>query len=196
MRAFIGLWFKGYINPVAFATGLAGRPAPYWGFSAQLLRALLDSLLLYLPLSLLGRIPPTPSYIPWIDTGHYYGFLVLLTPLVFTVQWLLGGAAIHLLLKMNQRASDFDLILNLTGMVTLVVGTFLLLWDWLWIGLGGINQYWLGTSHLLIDIWALVLISVGLKKILHVPVLFALIATLVSIAVTFPLAVIFMRSPL
>lgn len=195
MLAFIRTWYLGYTNPSGFAAALAGKPAPHWGFYAQLVRALMDSLLLYLPVSLMGRIPPTPSYLPFIATDSYYAFLIFATPFVFTLQWLLGGGVIHLILKSSHRTSDYHLILNITGMVTLVVGTFLVCWDWLWIWLGGMDQYWLGTSHLLIDIWAVVLISISLKKLLQVSVWFAVLATIISIAVAFPLAVMFMRSP-
>jgi len=165
---FLRVWSTGYTNPARFVERLEGQPAPHWGLYAQLLRALLDSLLLYLPLSLLGRIPPTPSYLPSPPTESYYGALVWLTPLVFTIQWLLGGGVIHLLLRLSGRASDVDQILNLTGMVTLVAGGFLLLWDWIWILAGGMTQHFLGYSHLLIDLWGLVLVVVGLRRALRV----------------------------
>lgn len=141
MTDFLQTWLAGYVYPVRFADGFKDRPAPHWGFYAQMLRALLDSVLLFLPLSLMGRTPPTPSYLPFIATEQYYGALVWLTPLVFTAQWLLGGSAIHVLLRLSGRSSDFDQILNVMGVATLVVGSVLLLWDWIWIGAGGMDQY-------------------------------------------------------
>jgi hypothetical protein len=63
-----------------------------------------------------------------------------LIPLVFITQWLLGGGSIRLLLRLSGRASDVDQILNLAGMVTLVAGGFLLLWDSIWILTGGMDQ--------------------------------------------------------
>jgi len=45
---YVTLWLTVYINP-----------APQWGFIATLQRGLMDSLLTYLPVYLMGRIPPT-----------------------------------------------------------------------------------------------------------------------------------------
>ena len=196
MVDFLQLWLIGYVRPVRFAEGLAGRPAPQWGFYAQLLRALMDSFLLYLPLFLMGRIPPTPSYLSVIPTERYYGALVLLTPIVLSAQWLLGGAAMHVALKLRGRRSDSDQILNITGMVTLVVGGFLVAWDWVWIVAGGMDQYLLGYSHLLIDVWGGVLTVVGLRRLLDVPVWLGICVYILALGLAFPLAVMFMRSPL
>jgi hypothetical protein len=193
---FLRLWWAGYGRPAAFAEGLRGRRAPGWGFRAQLLRAALDALLLYLPLSLLGRMPPTPSYLSFVPTARYYGALVWLTPLVFTAQWLLGGAVIHVGLRLAGRRSDVDTVLNVTGMTTLVVGAFLLLWDWLWLIVGGMDQYALGISHLVIDFWGAVLVVVGLKRLLGVPAWLGAALYVLAVASALPLAVMFMRSPL
>lgn len=196
MLAFIRTWYLGYINPSRFVAALSDKPAPQWGFYAQLVRALMDSLLLYLPLSLMGRIPPTPSYLPFISTDSYYTFLVFATPFVFTLQWLIGGGVIYAILKHSRYPVVFRQILNITGVVTLVVGSFIMLWDWSWMAIGGMNQYLLGISHLLIDIWFIALTTICLKKLMQVPVPLGVFVTLLSIAVAFPLAVIFMRSPL
>ncbi len=75
---FIQLWLTGYINPARLIEGLRAKPAPHYGFFAQLLRGGLVGLFLYLPLAVLGRTPPTPSYIPALPTGTYYGTLVWL----------------------------------------------------------------------------------------------------------------------
>jgi hypothetical protein len=58
---FSQVWLTGYFNPSKMMEELAKKPAPHWGFYGQLCRALLDSLLLYLPLALMGREPSTPS---------------------------------------------------------------------------------------------------------------------------------------
>jgi hypothetical protein len=196
MREFFRIWLTGYVNPAKLIDGLAGKPAPHWGFYAQTLRALMDSLLLYLPLFLMGRTPPTPSYLSSITTENYYGALVWLAPIVLTVQWLLGGSVIHTALRLSGRPSNIDQILNITGMGTLVVGAFLVIWDWVWVLAGGMDQYWLGYSHLLIDIWGAIIVVVGLKKLLKVPAWLGAIAYMLAIASAMPLAIMFMRSPL
>ena len=67
-------------------------------------------------------------------------------------------------------AGDVDQILNISGMSVLVVGAFLFLWDWAWFAAGGVEQYFLGFSHLVISLWAVVIEAIGLKKILGVPI--------------------------
>jgi len=196
MPNFFRVWLTGYVSPAKLIDGLAGRPAPHWGLYAQLLRALMDAFLLYLPLFLLGRAPPTPSYLSFVATERYYGALVWLAPIVLTAQWLLGGAVIHVALRLSGRPSDLDQILNITGMSTLVVGAFLVLWDWVWIIAGGMDQHGLGYSHLLLDVWAVVITVVGLRKLLRVPVWLGVGVYLLAIASAVPLAIMFMRSPL
>lgn len=196
MWGFLSTWLTGYVNPAKFIDRLADRPAPQWGLYGQTLRALMDSLLLYLPLSLMGRIPPTPSYVSFIATETYYGTLIWLAPIVFTAQWLVGGSVMHVALRLSGRSSNIDQILNVTGMGTLVVGAFLVVWDWVWILAGGLNQYWLGCSHLLIDLWGVVIITVGLKKLLQVPPWLGLGVYMLALAFSFPLAIMLMRSPL
>lgn len=64
--SYFRLWFKAYVNPRGFANELAGAPAPSWGFFAALQRSLMDSLFIYLPVFLLGRVPPTSSYLTFL----------------------------------------------------------------------------------------------------------------------------------
>jgi hypothetical protein len=193
---FVRVWLLGYISPRRLVEQLQNRPAPQWGFIAQLIRATLVSLALYLPIALMGREPPTPSYLPVIASSRYYLALVWIAPLVIMIQWLLGGAVIHFILRIVGRKSDIDEILNITGMAALVVGALLVLWDWLWIAMGGLDQIWLGISHLALDIWAVVIIVTGLRRILRVPTWLALLVTIAYIAAAMPLAIMFMRSPL
>jgi hypothetical protein len=68
MRDFFRIWLTGYVNPAKLIAGLAGKPARHWDLYAQTLRTLMDSLLLYLPLFLMGRTPPMPSNLPFIAT--------------------------------------------------------------------------------------------------------------------------------
>jgi hypothetical protein len=78
----------------------------------------------------------------------------------------------------------------------LVVGAILLLWDWLWLIAGGMDQYALGISHLVIDLWGAVLVAVGLKRLLDVPAWLGAVLYVLAVASALPLAVMFMRSPL
>jgi hypothetical protein len=194
--SFIRVWFMGYYNPAKMIEELRSKPAPHWGFYGQFLRAVLDSLLLYLPVALMGRIPPTPSNLSFIPTDQYYWVLIWLSPLVLGAEWLLGSAFTHVVLRLSGRPSDFDQILNIAGMATIVVGAFLLAWDWAWFALGGVNQYFLGISHLAISLWATVIATIGLKRILGVPVWLGALLSILGIPIALPFGIMFMRSPL
>jgi hypothetical protein len=101
----------------------------------------------------------------------------------------------HLLLRLGKQNSDIDQLLNLTGLSSLVVAALLLLWDWFWYFLGGMHQYALGISHLLIDIWWFVLIVTALHHNLAVPKRYAVAVSVLAFLIEFPLAPIFMRAP-
>lgn len=193
---FIGVWFTGYVRPARMMDQLRSRPAPHWGFYGQLLRAAMDALLLYLPLALMGLVPPTPSFVAALPTEQYYSHLVWLAPLVLAAEWLLGASFVHLALRLSGRPSDFDQLLNIGGMVALVVGAFILVWDWVWFTVGGVDQYFLGFSHLAISLWGVALGAIGMKRILAVPYWLGLLLSFLQIPLGLPLAVMFMRSPI
>ena len=193
--SFVRLWFTGYYNPVRMIEQLRSKPAPQWGFYGMLLRAALDSLLLYLPCALMGRIPPEPSNLSLLPTEQYYGHLIWLAPIVLAAVWLLTSAFIHVVLRLTGRPSEFDQVLNITGMSAIVVGAFILLWDWTWVALGGVDQYFMGISHLIISLWAVVIETVGLKRLLNVPIWLGAILSLLTIPIALPFGVMFMRSP-
>ena len=194
--SYIRLWFTGYYNPARMMEELRSKPAPRWGFYSQFLRAAMDSLLLYLPIALMGRIPPQPSNIQALPTGQYYWSLIWLSPLVLAAEWLLMAAFVHLVLRLSGRSSDYDQILNIGGMSAIVVGSFLLVWDWIWITLGGLDQYALGISHLAISLWGVAIGTIGLKRILGVPTWLGALLNLVTLFIALPFGIMFMRSPL
>ena len=193
---FVRVWFTGYYNPVRMIEQLRSKPAPHWGFYGQFLRAALDSLLLYLPVALMGRIPPTPSNLAFLSTERYYWHLVWLSPIILGADWLLASAFTHVVLRLAGRRSDFDQILNIGGMATIVVGAFLLVWDWAWLAWGGANQYFLGITHLAIGLWAVAIGAIGLRRILGVPIWLGVILTFLGIPIVLPFGIMFMRSPL
>ena len=194
--SFVRVWFTGYYSPAKMIEQLRSKPAPHWGFYGQFLRAALDSLVLYLPVALMGRIPPTPSNLAFLSTEQYYWHLVWLSPIILGAEWLLASAFTHVVLRLAGRRSDFDQILNIGGMATIVVGAFLLVWDWAWFALGGADQYVLGISHLAISLWAVVIGAIGLKRILGVPIWLGVILSFLSIPIALPFGIMFMRSPL
>lgn len=192
---FVRVWLLGYKSPVRFARALNGKPAPQWGLLAQVIRSLMDALLLYLPVALLGRNPPTPPYLTVISVEKYYWTLIWLTPLVFLTEWLLGAAVIHVFLRLRKLPSNMDDILNVTGLASLVIGTVLILWDWIWFFAGGVDQYFLGITHLMIDMWWFAIVVIGLKELLGIPVRIGIFCSLLAFIAAMPLSILVMRAP-
>jgi hypothetical protein len=155
----------------------------------------LDSLLVFLPVALLRRIPPTPSYISFVPTERYYAALIWLAPIVLIAELLIGASFLHVAIRLTGRLSDFDQIINIVGMAALIVGAVLIPWDWAWFAVGGVDQYYLGFSHLIISLWATLLTVLGLKRTLDVPIPLAIVLSILSIPVSLPIAIMFMRSP-
>ncbi|UCH10631.1 MAG: hypothetical protein JSU61_01680 [Fidelibacterota bacterium] len=193
--SFLRVWFLGYTQPLRVGEALRDKPAPYWGLAAQLLRAMMDALLVYLPMSLMGRVPDTSSALSFIPTESYYAVSVGMAPLFILGQWLLLSAVMHVALRLLGQQSDLDQILNITGMAALVVGSVLVVWDWIWIALGWQSDMVLGISHLVIDTWGIVIMVAGLRSLLGVPVRLGVVLSLIWLALGIPLAMIFMRSP-
>jgi hypothetical protein len=193
---FFEAWLSGYWRPRVLVEALVRAPAPRWGWYAVLIRGLLDSLLLYLPLALMGRVPSTPSTVTILPTERYYHFSVLFVPLFFIALWLLVGAAVHLALCLSDKRSDFNQILNITGMTGLVVGAFLVVWDWAWVLLALGDPVALGVSHLILDLWGVAITILAYKRILELPVRMGVLLSLLAFGVALPPAMIFMRSPL
>jgi hypothetical protein len=192
---FIQVWFTGYFNPIRFVDFLKGKPAPQWGLFAQLLRALMDSTLIYLPVHLMGRTPPTPSHLVFIPTERYYFALIWLAPLVLLIILLVQSVVIHVLLRLTGQASDIDQLINLIGMSALVVGAALVPWDWAMYALGVADQYFLGITHLVISLWAVVIMVIGLQKWFSVPRWLGIVISILTIPIALPFAIMLMRSP-
>jgi hypothetical protein len=194
--SFLSTWFAGYVNPWRMVRGLAEAPAPHWGLYAVVVRGLLNSLLLFLPLALLGRQPSTPPALTLIPAERYFLASVWFVPLFFLGQWLLLSAVLHVILRLLGRPGAIDQILNITGLTGLVVGAFIVGWDWLWIGLGWEDPVALGISHLILDVWAVALTTLGFKRLLGLPLWLGVLLNLVWIALGLPLAIVVMRAPI
>jgi hypothetical protein len=193
---FFQLWLAGYYSPARVVDELKTKPAPHWGFYAQLTRALLDSLLLYLPLAILGREPSTPSYLTFLPAERYFLASVFFVPVFLLAHWIMLSGVLHLILRLSGRPGHIDQILNITGFAALVVGAFLILWDWVWIAMGWHSDVLLGISHLVLVIWAVVITALGFRRILGLPWWLAILLNVLWLVLGEPLAAIFMRAPL
>ena len=108
---------------------------------------------------------------------------------------LMQSIVIHVLLRLLNQRSDIDQILNIIGMSALIVGAVLIPWDWAMFELGVANQYFLGITHLVISLWAVVIMVVGLRRLLSVPIWLGIVLSFIPILVALPFAMMFMRSP-
>ncbi|MGD2156960.1 MAG: YIP1 family protein [Anaerolineales bacterium] len=192
---FLQVWLTGYTNPSKLINQLSTKPAPQWGIYAQLLRGVLDSLLIYLPVYLMKRVPPTPSFLSFIPSEEYYFVLVWLAPIILIAILLMQSIVVHVLLRLIGRNSDIDQIVNIIGMSALIVGAVLVPWDWAMFALGMADQYFLGITHLIISLWAVVLMVVGLRRLLSVPLGLSIVLSIIPIPLGLPFAIMFMRSP-
>jgi hypothetical protein len=193
---FLQTWITGYYNPPKLAAELSVKKAPQWGFYATGLRGLMTSLFLYLPLFLMGNTPTTPSWLTFIPDSNYFLISIFFVPVFFYLLWLFIAALLYLVIRLSGLKTDIDQILNITGFNSLVTGTFILLWDWIWIIMGWHNPIFLGTSHLIIDIWFIIITSFCFIRILNLKPLMAILLNLLIIITSVPLAMIFMRAPI
>ncbi len=195
MKGFLYSWFIGYTSPSRAVAALQGKPAPHYGFYAQALRILMDALLLYLPLSLLGRQPSTPSFVTLFPTQTYYSTMIWLQPLFLLIQFFVMCTAAHLILRLTGRRSGIDLIINLIGMSALIVGAFLVVWDWLYVLLGGSSDIFLGISHWIFAQWATAIMVIGFKRYLDVPIWLGIAIYVLLALLTYPFAMLLIRGP-
>jgi hypothetical protein len=192
---FLRLWATGYRSPARFIEALKHWPAPQTGALAQLIRVLLDGLVLYLPLALMGRQPSTPSSLSFLPTEDYYWHSVWLAPVVLLAQWLFLSAALHLLLRLFRQPSDIDQILNINGTLALVVGAVILAWDWIYVAAGWRSDVVLGISHLVILIWGMSITVLGYRRILGLRTGVAIGVTVLWVALGEPVGALFLRAP-
>ena len=189
------LWLYGFFDPAKMIETIKEETNPKVGFQAVLIRSLLNSILLFLPLHITGKQPSMESWLSIIDTENYFLFLTFVTPYVFFVMWLFLSGVIYLLITIKGKYR-FDHILNIFGIVSLVVGSSLVVWDWLWIFIGSENFVLLGFSHLLFDCWAIWLTIICLKKIMGIKYSVGIILNLIWILLSLPIAILIMRAPI
>lgn len=184
-------WWLGLTHPGQAFRELKSKPAPAWGFWVVLVYNLLISSITLSALYLLHRQPFLESWLTFLPTAKYYLAEIFFLPPLRIAVWLISAAVIHLGLRLAKQASDFDTLLNIGGLCTLITMPFILLPDWLCIAL---NAYWLAEyTHPLVAFWGAVLTVIGLKKLLGVKAGLAIGLVLISMAVSLPLLAIFAR---
>ena len=127
----IKAWLSGYFKPSEMINIIKEQDTPFLGFITTVIRGLLNSLLLFLPLHLMGRYPSMPSWLTFMKTENYFLFLVFVIPIFFILLWLVLSGSIYIILRLViGKNVQIDHILNIFGVTSLIVGSFLVLWDW------------------------------------------------------------------
>jgi hypothetical protein len=193
----IKTFIYGFSKPFKMVDILKKQDNPALGLVATILRGLIDSLLLFLPLFLMGRYPFMHSYLTFVKTENYFLFLVFVSPFFFLILWLFQSGFIYLIIRLSgNEKCKIDHILNIIGLLSLIVGSVLVLWDWIWIILNSDNYIWLGISHLLIDGWFVFLLAISVKEIMGIRIWLGIMLAILGIALALPPAMLIMRSPL
>src|SRR5574340_941704 len=190
---FLQVWLTGLINPIRSFEELKGKPAPNWGLWAVLIRFLLTSIFVTLPLYLLGREPFTSSSLTFLTTRNYYAAQLLILPIFGVTIWLLMSALAHVMLRLANKGSDFDLILNIIGMGMLIPIPVIWVWD---ITMIALNLYVLpvmAISHSLFQLWETSIEAVGFIKLLRLKVVPAVCLALIINAIYVAFAATFIR---
>jgi hypothetical protein len=191
--SFVQVWLSGLINPVRSLDELKGKPAPQWGLLAVLIRFIPTSLIVTLPLFLLGREPFYSSSLTFLATNNYYMAQVFFLPIFGLTIWLLMSACAHVVMRLAGKGSDFDLVLNIVGMGMLIPIPVVWVWDVTMIAL---NLYLLpvmAISHTLFQLWEASIEAVGFIKILRLRVVPAVFLSLIINAIYIALAAVFIR---
>jgi hypothetical protein len=190
--SFWRVWLTAYVNPVRAVEGLRDKPAPHWGLYGVLVRCAFVSLLWYLPAYLLGRVPSATPYLTFLTADNYYAAAILIFPLVTLMMWLLDGVLAHVVLRLMGRESDIDQILNIDGIGYAILGPPILVVDWLTLALGGDSAMVLwGLIHLVVDLWYILFVTIGLKRILRLPLWLAIALVVLWFVYSIPLAMLF-----
>ena len=185
------IWWTGVTRPAKAFDALKSKPAPVWGFWVVLVFNLLISITTLLAQYLLRQPPFLESWLTFLPTENYRLAEMFFLPPLRILVWVMAAGVIHLELRLANKASNFDIILNISGLGYLVMMPFVLLSDWLLIAL---NAYWLAEyTHPLAALWGLILTVIGLKELLGTKTGLAVALAIVSTAVSIPLLAIFAR---
>lgn len=193
--AFIRIWLAGYLHPGRAFEALRDRPAPLYGLYGILLRGLIMDLVWYLPRALMGMRPAIAPTLPFPPSESYYWHALWLFPVFEVAKWLLMGAVMYLVLRLVKLPADYDAILNVEGMATIIIDPVIRVWDWIVFVLGqSENTVLVGAAHALVFWpWGVVLAVIGWRKLLGLPARVTVPLQMLALALFIPLAAIFLR---
>ena len=194
IRSFCDVIKRIYFHPRAAFQALKFLPAPQAGLIAIIGRGMLISLFTYLPMVLMGREPQIASSISFIPTAQYYKFLTWFSPVIFLFEWALFGSLFYMVLRLFHQPADFDMILNIGGVIDLAVQPVLIIIDWIIFFILPNFPAITEVSHwIVVMAWVTWLCGTGYHEGLGLPWWFGAAFSIISSALHFPLAYLFMR---
>ena len=190
------IYLNSYLHPRSAMDSLARLESPRIGAAFVLARALLLSVFFYLPFHLLKFQPISPAYLAVFDTPRYFLYAAAYWPLFGVLSWVYLSAVVYILLRLLNYRPNFDLILNLNGLLNLTIGVVLLLFDWLMVAVQfHTHAVFMGAAHVLIaDPWSISLTSIFYKKYFGVPVWLSVLLGILVRILYLPLAIVFVRT--
>jgi Yip1 domain len=187
------LWLAALFHPSRAFEEMKRKPAPQWGLLAVLTRFIPTSLIVTLPLFLLGREPFTPSSLTFLTTNNYYIAQVFFLPIFGLTIWLLMSAFAYVVMRLAGKGSDFDQVLNIVGVGMLIPIPVVWAWDVTMIALNLYQLPVMAVSHALFQLWEASIEAVGFVRLLRLGIVPAIGVALVINALYIALAMIFIR---
>lgn len=188
------LWWTAVVHPARAFEEVKHKPAPHWAFWVLLVFNVMISLTTNLARVLSGGEVLLPSWLTFLPDDRYLFAELFFLPVARMAIWLLGGAVVHVTLRLMGKASDIDRILQIGGVVYLVVMPYTFLVDWTTLALGVFGFGLIVYIHGIVDLlWSLTLQVIGLKVLLGLKTKLALGLVFVSTLVTFPYLAILAR---
>jgi hypothetical protein len=138
--------------------------------------------------------PFVPPYLSILPEENYYIYEVFFLPLFGVGAWLLSSGVIHLILRISNRVSRIDWIMNVIGFSLLVVMPVVWLFDWMGIAFSFYGANFTIPLHAGISLWEVGLLAIGFNRMEGVGWFQAIIfGLIVKVGVYIPLAAIFIR---
>jgi Yip1 domain len=187
------LWLAALFHPSRAFEEFKRKPAPQWGLLAVLTRFIPTSLIVTLPLFLLGREPFTPSSLTFLTTNNYYIAQVFFLPIFGLTIWLLMSAFAYVVMRLAGKGSDFDQVLNIVGVGMLIPIPVVWAWDVTMIALNLYQLPVMAVSHTLFQLWEASIEAVGFVRLLRLGIVPAIVVALIINALYIALAAIFIR---
>lgn len=188
------LWWTAMVHPSRAFEEVRNKPAPMWAFWVLLTFNILISLTTNLWRYLSGGEPLLPSWLTFLPEDRYLVAQLFFIPVLRMLLWVIVSGVTHVGLRLLGSKSDFDLLLQIGGVVFLVVMPYSFLIDWSTLALGVFGFGLIVYIHGAVDlVWSLVLSVIGLQVLLQLDWRTAIGLNLIATSLVMPFGAIFAR---